>query len=336
MIDPWVNLLNDRPLSKSEREVLKRYQIDPTGRSFLPLADVLRAHKLVEESLELLTQGVERHPGFTVARVVLVRELLNRGMVADAWRVFEESPVSLRDNVLAQKLRFRLAVLLGLQSIASSTLQHMKSNQMLDPDTKRLADSFEALGIKRAREQLTREFVDHGISLMIPPGRESMQGNESPISEERIVRVGSQPPPKSTEWSREIERIHAFQERPDGQELEGFHVVPLEEILQPGAVEKSEGRTRSPSGIELDSTTLADIYAKQGHYGKAFAIYRRLLKLSPNSDLLRRRVAELARLKKDQKESDMSIDPSLVDKMESLEIIDRQIKFLEGLLDRLT
>ena len=112
MTDPWMPLLNRLNLSRTEREVARRFEADPQGRSFLPVADILRANRLIDESLELLTQGVALHPTFTVARVVLARELLNKGMVEASWRTLEESPVPLQANLLAQKLRFRLAVLL--------------------------------------------------------------------------------------------------------------------------------------------------------------------------------------------------------------------------------
>ena len=90
------------------------------------------------------------------------------------------------------------------------------------------------------------------------------------------------------------------------------------------------------SGIELDSTTLADIYARQGHYGKALEVYRRLLRMTPGNDLLRRKVSELAKLDREQRDVDLGVDPALVDRMESVEIIDRQIKFYNDMLGRLS
>ena len=101
------------PLSRVEQEVLRRFQEDPSGRQFLPLGDLLRNHKLIDESLELLTQGVQDHPGFAVARVVLARELFQRGLVLDAWTTLDKAPSPLTDNVLAQKLKFKMSILLG-------------------------------------------------------------------------------------------------------------------------------------------------------------------------------------------------------------------------------
>ena len=91
-----------------------------------------------------------------------------------------------------------------------------------------------------------------------------------------------------------------------------------------------------PSGksttVELDSTTLAEIYAKQGFYAKALAIYRRLLRMAPHNDLIRLKVSEMARLEKGQRDDDLEADPVIYDRMEVVEIIDRQIRFMNQML----
>jgi hypothetical protein len=323
MIDPWIPLLSNLPLSRTEREVVKRYESDPQGRTFLPVADILRSHRLVDESLELLTQGVERHPTFTVARVVLARELLQKGMVAEAWRALEESPVSLRENLLAQKLRFRLAVLMGLDVVVKATYQHLTLHQMLDADTKRLGDMIELSGLAKAREKLIKDLRERGVDPVIPA--------ESPVGSATanlVHKMGQAPAQAASAPYLTDESLG------DEGSLIGFHVVPLEEIFR-GSSDQTTVRTGA-GGIELDSTTLADIYARQGHYAKALAVYRRLLRLTPNNDLIRRKVAELAKLEREQRDVDLTVDPAFVDRMESVEIIDRQIRFYNDLLARLT
>lgn len=146
MQNPWQPILHKLPLTRTEREVVRRYEADPNGRTFLPVADILRSHRLLDEALELLTQGVEKHPTFTVARVVLARELLQKGLVSPAWKALEDSPVSLRENVLAQKLRFKIALLMGDHSTARSTYQHLSTQQMLDTETKKIGDFLEVSG----------------------------------------------------------------------------------------------------------------------------------------------------------------------------------------------
>lgn len=110
--------------------------------------------------------------------------------------------------------------------------------------------------------------------------------------------------------------------------------MELHEIFQPG-----EGGGLRISGaindpFELDSSTLAEIYAEQGHYGRAFDVYKRMLRVSPGNELLKRKASEMLRLKKEQNQHDAEIDPTIFEKLESLEIVDSQIRFYNDLLAR--
>jgi methyl coenzyme M reductase subunit C-like uncharacterized protein (methanogenesis marker protein 7) len=87
--------------------------------------------------------------------------------------------------------------------------------------------------------------------------------------------------------------------------------------------------------VELDSTTLAEIYAKQGVYSKALSIYRRLLRMAPHNDLIRLKVSEMARLEKEQRSDDLAADPVVFERMEVNDLIDRQMRFMQGLLNKL-
>jgi tetratricopeptide (TPR) repeat protein len=315
MSDLWMPVLEKLSLSRAEQAAVKRYQQDPQGRGFLPVADILRAHRRIDESLEILTQGVERHPTFTVARVVLARELLSKGLVLQSWHTLDSSPQPLDDNVLAQKLRFRLCLLLSDQGSAKEALSHMQRHQMLDRDTANLGEMFSLSGIDRARERLILDYRATGIELVLPTSDELKQLNA---------------PTQLSEGIEEPELLLAGVDQRSA--MDSFQVVPLNEIFNGAEANYSEP---THGGLELDSTTLADLYCKQGHYGKALAIYRRLLGITPNSDFLRRKLKEAATLDRDQRTDDLSVDPSVVDQMEALEIIDIQTKFFDSLLERL-
>jgi hypothetical protein len=339
-INPWSSILRSLPLTKAENEVVKRFEIEPEGRSFLPVADILRAHRLTDEALELLTQGVDRHPNFSVARVVLARELLQKGMIESSWRILDESPSPLRSNVLAQKLKLKLALIQGSEAEADAIINHLHIAQLHDVETKRISDLVTSKGHAKAREKLIQEIRDKGIEPLLPPlpqRQESLQAGKAEVVASSEKSGGSK---AHRSFDSDADGFfHSVSEFLDmeslGQDvaIRGFHVTSLSEIFRPELSAAPE--MKGAGGIELDSTTLADIYAGQGHYGKALDMYRRLLRTSPQNDLVKRRVAELARLEREQRSDDLSIDPSLVDVMESVEIIDRQIKFYSELLMRL-
>jgi tetratricopeptide (TPR) repeat protein len=115
--------------------------------------------------------------------------------------------------------------------------------------------------------------------------------------------------------------------------IENFHVVPLSEVFVPDSASNSVGG--GGQQVELDSTTLAEIYAKQGVYSKALSIYRRLLRMAPHNDLIRLKVSEMARLEKEQRSDDLAADPVVFERMEVNDLIDRQMRFMQGLLNKL-
>ncbi len=320
----WVAIAEQLPLSRVEQEVLKRFREDPSGRQFLPLSDVLRSHKLYDESLELLTQGVQDHPTFSVARVVLARELFHRGLIMEAWAALERSPAPLSDNVLAQKLRFKMSVLLGDETTARAAIQSLKVQQGVDPEIRRIYDQLEVEGVLAARDAFRGELASRGMDLRLPkildPVREAEQ---KPVS---ISKDGARARGKRFILEYDLDESTR-------RHVENFHVVPLVEVFVPT---DGETVTHVDGGqIELDSTTLAEIYAKQGFYSKALAIYRRLLRMAPHNDLIRLKVSEMARLDKDQRQDDLEVDPVVFERMEVTELIDRQMRFMQSMLDKL-
>ena len=312
------------PLSRVEQEVVRRFQEDPTGRQFLPLSDVLRNHKLIDESLELLTQGVHNHPGFVIARVVLARELFQRGLVLEAWEALEKSPSSLSDNILAQKLRFKMAILLGDETTARNAMQLLRIQQGVDPESRRIFDQLDVEGALAAREGFRAELRKKGVDLRLPDAAvlNSIEHDNSKEKQQGVVRARGQRFILDYELEAETKKY-----------VENFHVVPLSEVFVP------DGKLSSEDGVgqqvELDSTTLAEIYAKQGVYSKALAIYRRLLRMAPHNDLIRLKVSEMARLEKAQRDEDLVSDPVVFERMEVSDLIDRQMRFMQGLLNKL-
>lgn len=322
-MNQWISILKSLELSRTEFEIVKRFEADPNGRSFLPVADILRSYRFIDESLELLVSGVVRHPTFTVARIVLVRELLQKGLVVEAWQTLEEAKTSLRDNVLAQKLRFKLATLLGYDSIARSTLRHLKLNQMTDGEIDRIGEILEISGLSVTRERMMQEMKNRGIALTLPAEAE-VQG----VKSDGHRQENSMPADSSAPYVQ----AHGY----DDQVLTrfgGFQVVALGEVFHEGS--NTAVTNLGYPGIELDSTTLASIYENQGHYDRAIEVYRRLLRMTPSNELIKTKLSELASKKQRQRTDDLAIDPQVADSMEQIEVIDIQMKFYRDLLTRI-
>jgi pentatricopeptide repeat protein len=240
-------------------------------------------------------------------------------MIANAWQTLLDSPTPLSDNVLAQKLKLKLAILLERVPEFRVTREHMQSYRMLDDETNKLSDLVSLSGIERAKDTLIQDLRSRGIEPVIPERNERQPGEDN----------GSASPEEDERF--DAESVHVG----SPSEIEGYHVVPLNEIFSDSG-ELGSGKFDQGTPYELDSTTLAEIYCKQGHYSKALEMYKRLMRMSPNNDFLKNKVRELSRQVKEQKEQDLNVDPVMADQMEQIEILDRQMKFYSNILNKLS
>jgi len=305
----WVETLNSLRLNEAEREIVRRFEHDSDGRMFLPVSDILRAHDKRDEAIELLIQGVSRHPRYSVARVFLARELFLKGMADDAWDYLQSSPVNLSDNMLAQSLIFKLSAVLEDEIAARATLQNFKNNNLRDQEIAELGKLLVVEGIAAVKDLILRDAVKRGNPMQVSRIRKMDQESKVAPQEEFVTKVF--------------------------KGVDNFHVLHLSEVFSPDRISSSDEGGGSVS-IELDSSTLAEIYEKQHHYGKALGIYRRLLRMTPRNEFLRKKVSELARKSADQKNSDLALDPTLVDQMEEVRGIDIQIGYLQEMLGKLS
>jgi tetratricopeptide (TPR) repeat protein len=319
-------MVGQLPISRSEREVLRRFEEDPSGRQFLPLSDILRNHKLIEESMELLAQGVQEHPGFSVARVVLAREIFQRGLLVEAWTILDRAPFPLTDNVLAQKLKYKMSILLGDEASARTAYQYLTIQQGVDPEIKKIALQLDLDGIAAAREAYRVTLVQRGVDLHMPTVE---------LKNSDTVRLDPKHTVSSSRGSKKRFVLEFELDESMRRQVEQFHVVSLSDVFSPEAEAGDIRKAGTSAPVELDSKTLADIYAKQGFYSKALAIYLRIQRMAPNNDMIRLKVAELEILNRQQINSDMDPNPVAYENLEVVEIIDRQARFINSLLEKL-
>jgi tetratricopeptide (TPR) repeat protein len=90
--------------SSSEIEKLeRRYAENPEGRFFAPLADAYRKAGHVDRAVELVRAGLEKHPDYLSAHIVLGRCLLDKGNDVDASQTFQAVLGFDAENIIALK-----------------------------------------------------------------------------------------------------------------------------------------------------------------------------------------------------------------------------------------
>src|SRR3972149_10303028 len=81
-------------------EVLQK---DPGSRLFYPLAEEYVKINMLEEAVQVLTEGLKRHPEMLSARVTLGKVHFEQGNLNDARKEFEEVLTAHPDNLMALK-----------------------------------------------------------------------------------------------------------------------------------------------------------------------------------------------------------------------------------------
>lgn len=89
--------------SKDIEKLKEKFDKDPNSKLFLPLAEEYRKEGMLEEAIEVLQKGLEKHVSYTSARVLLGKTYLEKGMLEEARKEFESVIKIVPDNLFAHK-----------------------------------------------------------------------------------------------------------------------------------------------------------------------------------------------------------------------------------------
>lgn len=112
-------------LSKEEESVIRKFQADPTGASFVPVADLLRKRGYIEEAIVVLEDGVQNYPQYASARASLARDYYSQGMFDESLKASEAALAATPDNALAQRINLKILVLLDRREEALARLKNI-------------------------------------------------------------------------------------------------------------------------------------------------------------------------------------------------------------------
>jgi len=89
--------------SKDIEKLKDKFEKDPDSKLFLPLGEEYRKEGMLDEAIEVLQTGLEKHQTYTSARVLLGKIYLEKGMLPEATKEFESVIASVPDNLFAHK-----------------------------------------------------------------------------------------------------------------------------------------------------------------------------------------------------------------------------------------
>lgn len=298
-------------LTARQQASLQKFYENPHGLGFVSVAEVLLEFGLRQEAAEALAEGIQEHPTFAAARIKLSELHLQSGLPSLAIKILNDEHVYWGDNSFAQKLRLKASLLLENEKQYLAAYFRLRELQSLDQATQKIYDIFEREGIEKAKAELMLEFRQSY------PDYEIVTTDNIQVEDRILIQ----------------ENIDSASSEPFRGKFDDFQVLPIDRIF----IQSGESRANfnsSHDSFELDSWTLAEIYEKQEYYSKAAGILSRLLKITPGNQKIIKKISELAKKSEIQKNENKNIEPVLVDKVEQIENLDKQLLFYSELMRR--
>lgn len=255
----------------------ERYDENPAGRVFAPLADVLRKLGRTDEALRICRTGLGRHPSYSSAHVILGKIHLERGDTDEAFEAFREVLALDDENLLALRHLARLHEEAG---DLEDALEMWRRVSRIEPDSDAVEETVERLERRLAgdEEPIPAEPSDETSA-------EETAEAPAPAEEgEDAQELDEAEPPYSEE---------SGEEEPVGETTADEEPVGETTAEEEPAEEMQESSPGKASSAEIATITLAQIYYEQGFLAKALEVYEQIHARNPGLDGLAERVASI-------------------------------------------
>jgi tetratricopeptide (TPR) repeat protein len=240
---------------------------DPKSKLFIPLAEEYIKEGMADEAIMTLDDGLNHHPGYMSARVMLGKAYLQKGDVDSARSQYEAVIKAVPDNLLAHKKLGEIYVHLGMREEAHKSYNILS---MLSPGDEDVRSTLKA--------------IESGImpkSTLVLPKTEEDNIEAAPAAEtETEAPLAADAPPEMDPFAMDEDTKPAY-EIPDdesgytgGEDFVASDEFPVDEVvaedegflgadMQPGPADGGLfGDDSQPSGpgfeIDMDVTAGAD------------------------------------------------------------------------------
>lgn len=295
---------------------------DPSGRAFVPLADAFRRAGELGEALDLLTDGLGRHPDFSSGHMVAAWVHRDRGDLAAAEagfrRALELDPENARalhglGQILARGGQVAAGRRLVLRAVELDPLTEWEEGGAPE-----VPEGGETSGAGEPAAPQAEEPID--IRTLAPEAVEGVLGDPDGLG--AIVEIAhlapdarssatheAEPSPfeswddsagsqvaVAVEESRELPVVDIAVLAPDPEPEPERALPPVAPVSEPGvgAVEAREVEPAEDPAAPYDTRTMAELFARQGLHDRAVEIYRKLVRARPEDEALAARLTELS------------------------------------------
>ncbi|MBU1355995.1 MAG: tetratricopeptide repeat protein [Candidatus Edwardsbacteria bacterium] len=308
-------------LSPEIEQLSEKLQADPKSRVFAQLADAYRKSGLLDEAIDTAKRGLENHPNYATAHLILGRCYLAKGMYALAREEFELTIKNDMQSLVGYKL---LGETYEKQNMYPEALKYYQMVLDMEPSDAELAEKITNLkSLKQPEPQAEAAPAEpEPAALPVAEAAETTPA-ETPMAEpiiapaEPVIEASAQEMPAMPEVLLAEEEKAAEKESPEialpvvlnedpVAEVETTHQpIPVTEEAKAEITEaplvvaevmtvpsepEPEATEAEPQG---PTSTLAEIYVQQGFLEKAIDIYKELVAAQPDNEEYKNRMDEL-------------------------------------------
>ncbi len=327
------------PELSAEIETYERKHAEqPEGRYFVPLANAYRKSGQLEQAEDVLREGLKHQPDYLSAHIVLGRVLRERGVATDAESEFRHVLDADPQNLVALRSLGEIAAAGGRDQESAGWYERLLAVDPLNEDARAALDTLRAP--RGAGEEAPVGEPGFGTENELASQPEFT--NEAEVAPDfqtspEASREESEEPGLYTGWGQESAPASDDQpdvvveglttpageplgagKVPDSVEPEELGVVTFDQPLElddNALLGEPAGRgeeSAAEAGEEDDGVvteTIAELYARQGLYLRAAAVYRKLLADRSEDAELSSRLEELELLAAANPEEPPAIEP---------------------------
>ncbi|RKZ18179.1 hypothetical protein DRQ53_01170 [bacterium] len=248
-----------------ERELARlteRFEEQPAGRVFAPLADCHRKLGQLDTALQVCLTGLARHPGYSSAQLILGKIFLDRGEDDPAREALQAVLDLDSQNLLAMRLLAEMAERLGDLDEAELRWRQLAACEY-DPEL--TEERLEAIALER----------EGGA----PDEAEDFDNSDSADDEDAPEATDDRD--AGTAIEQEPDQISAGND----ESAPADKGAPAEPASTAGAASEAAANTS-----DIATLTLAGIYAEQGFRAKALEIYKAIQSRNPQMPGLEQKI----------------------------------------------
>ena len=302
---------------------------DPDGRGFVPLADALRRAGELLEARRILREGMERHPDFVSGHVVSAWLSLDQGRPEEAAASFQAARELDPENLAALRGMAEILLEKGEVGAALEYLRDLAQQDPLDPGlSARMAELEESLAGSADRDSSFREPASEGLALPmwvdLDEVAEELDWTCAALQEDLTSAGAEAPVRESAPEADSSLRETTKEELPETEgELPGLArevLVGQADAISP-EVAGAESHTVSVEGCHgeaepwvaedgvpvpdpreagdtLVTSTLGEIYLRQGYLEWAEEVFQTVLDRHPEDPEVQARLEEVRALRR--------------------------------------